>query len=119
MKAWQMPESGGNRQAFESDPFQVNKGGDWAREKHEVAGLTKGQAMTPETSADAALKWMHYKGRIGTDPDNLGKRVPYQGHYVALKNYNAAPTSPGIPKGADYANDVLNRAWASYGDWQK
>ena len=82
--------------------------------KSKVAGLTKGQKMTPETSAEAALKWLHYKGRIVD-----GNWGPYQGHYNALKNYNAAPTAPGIPKGADYANAVLNNAGASYGDWQK
>jgi len=116
MKVWQMRESGGSPEAFKTDPFQVNKLGDWPEDnmKSKVAGLTKGQKMTPETSAGAALKWLHYKGRIVD-----GNWGPYQGHYNALKNYNAAPTAPGIPKGADYANAVLNNAWASYGDWQQ
>jgi len=117
MKAWQMRESGGSPEAFKTDPFQVNNSGDWPKDdmKSKVSGLTKGQKMTPETSAEAALKWLHYKGRIGDE----GKLVPYQGHYHALKNYNAALTAPGIPRGADYANAVLNNAWASYGDWQQ
>jgi hypothetical protein len=116
MKAWQMRESGGSPDAFKTDPFQVNKPLDWPKDnmKSKVAGLTKGQNMTPETSAEAALKWLHYKGRI----DDNNKWVPYQGHYNALKHYNAALTAPGIPRGADYANAVLNNAWASYGDWQ-
>ena len=115
MKAWQMRESGGSPEAFKTDPFQVNKRGDWADEKSKVAGLTKGQKMTPETSAEAALKWLHYKGRI----DDKGRLGPYQGHYEGLRKYNAAPTAPGIPLGSDYANAVLNNAWASYGDWQQ
>lgn len=118
MKAWQMRESGGSPEAFKTDPFQVNKLGDWPTDnmKSNVAGLTKGQKMTPETSADAALKWLHYKGRIDEKTRGL---TPYQGHYEGLRRYNAAPTAPGIPKGADYANAILNNAWASYGDWQQ
>jgi hypothetical protein len=115
MKAWQMRESGGTADAFKTNPFQVNKRGDWVSDKGKFAGLTESQKMTPETSAEAALKWLHYKGRI----DDERNRVPYQGHYNALKNYNAAPGTPGIPKGADYANAVMNNAWASYGDWQQ
>jgi len=118
MKAWMMQESGGSRHAFETDPFQVNKHGDWPAtgEKTRISGLHKGQKMQPDTSAGAALNWLHYKGRINND----GKQVPYQGHYEALRKYNAAPGStPGVPKGADYANAVLKSAWGSYVDWQK
>ena len=121
MKAWMMRESGGTPEAFKTDPFQVNNAGDWPKDnmKEKIAGLSPGQVMTPETSADAALKWLHCKGQIDTDA-KPPKWVPYQGHYEALRNYNAAPSSaPGVPKGADYANAVLNNAWASYGDWQQ
>jgi len=119
MKAWQMRESGGSRQALQTDPFQVNNPRDWASEKYKIAGLTEGQVMTPHASADAALKWLHYKGQIGGNRDHQSL-VPYQGLYMALRNYNAAPgTINGIPKKDDYANTVLNNAWASYGDWQK
>jgi len=118
MKAWQMRESGGSPEAFKTDPFQVNKLGDWPDDnmKSKMAGLTKGQKMTPETSAEAALKWLHYKGRINEKTKGL---TPYQGHYEGLRRYNAALTAPGIPRGADYANAVLNNAWASYGVWQQ
>ena len=116
MKTWMMRESGGSPEAFKSDPFQVNNHGDWVPEKGRIAGLTEGQKMTPDASAEAALKWLHYKGRI----DESQKLGPYQGHYEALRKYNAAASRvPGIPKGADYANAVLNSAWTSYGDWQK
>lgn len=120
MKAWQMRESGGSPEAFKTDPFQVNKLGDWPEDnmKSRIAGLTKGQKMTPATSAEAALKWLHYKGRIDGKAEGTKRLGTYLGHYEALKKYNAAPTAPGIPKGADYANAVLNNAWASYGDWQ-
>lgn len=115
MKAWMMQESGGSPDAFKTDPFQVNTG-NWAPEKHRIAGLSQGQAMSPQTSADAALKWLHYKGRI--DPDNPNRLGPYLGHYEALKKYNAKDLN-GLPRGVDYANSVLNKAWASYGDWQQ
>jgi hypothetical protein len=119
MKAWQMRESGGNRQAFESDPFQVNKPGDWPKydEKAKYAGLSQGQAMTPQTSADAALKWLQYKGTIhAADGSSLG----YRGHQEALRKYNArGGFVNGIPRDVEYADDVLNRAKASYGDRQQ
>lgn len=115
-----MRESGGSPEAFKTDPFQVNKPGDWPKgtdEKSRIAGLSQGQAMTPQTSAEAALKWLHYKGRIVPDhPMRLG---PYLGHYEALRNYNALPSSDGAKNGSEYANDVVNRAWASFGDWQR
>ena len=119
MKAWMMQESGGTPDAFKTDLFQVNKAGDWdpAKANKNFAGLSQGQAMAPQTSADAALKWLHYKGRIDTD-GKPPKWVPYQGHYEALRNYNAAPLN-GLPNGVDYADSVLNKAWASYGDWQQ
>lgn len=94
MKSWMMRESGGSPDAFKTDPFQVNNGGDWDSAKARVAGLSPGQAMTPQDSADAALKWLHYKGQI----NDQGKLVPYQGHREALRRYNAAPLN-GLPRG--------------------
>jgi len=63
MKSWMMEESGSgaHRRYFETDPFQVNNRPDWVLEKGRVAGLTKGQVMTPQSSAEAALKWARYK----------------------------------------------------------
>lgn len=121
MKSWMMRESGGNRQAFENDPFQVNKRKDWAAEKTRITGLTEGQAMTPQTSADAALKWARYKSVWpGLDSTSPLARKAHYGTYEALMNYNGnnQPVN-GVPFKAGYANDILNRAWDSYGDWQK
>ncbi len=39
---------------------------------------------------------------------------PYRGHYEALKKYNAKALN-SLPAGVDYANDIMNRAWASLG----
>jgi hypothetical protein len=50
LKAWSMVESGGDKSEFLTDPFQVNKDGDWVREKANY-GLSKGQKMTPEASS--------------------------------------------------------------------
>ncbi|MEZ5744026.1 MAG: hypothetical protein R3D89_09995 [Sphingomonadaceae bacterium] len=61
MKAWAMRESGGegDREAFLSDPFQVNNpGSDWDDQKRTRAGLRKGEKMTPAKSAYAALEWL-------------------------------------------------------------
>jgi hypothetical protein len=110
MKAWMMRESGGSPAAFKKDPFQVNNWADWDAKKAQMAGLSRGQAMTPRASADAALKWLHYKGCIDGH---------YQGHYEALKKYNAAPGFiNGIPKKDDYAHTIINNARESYGDWK-
>ena len=74
-----------------------------------------------EASAEAALKWARYKsswpGLEFSSP--LARRAHY-GTYEALLNYNGNKQDVGgIPFRVRYANDILNRAWASYGDWQK
>jgi len=121
MKSWMMQESGSgaDRHAFETDPFQVNNRRDWPKfgEKEKIAGLSYGQDMTPETSAEAALKWLQFKGTVHRAD---GSGASYRGPYEALRNYNAKRGFvDGIPKKDVYANDIMNRAWASYGDWQK
>lgn len=123
MKSWMMEESGSgaHRRQFQTDAFQVNVPKDWAPEKGRIAGLAKGQAMTPQTSAEAAVKWSRYKstwpGMAFSSP--LARQAHF-GAYEALMNYNGnKQLVDGIPFRARYANDILNRAWASYGDWQK
>jgi len=119
MKAWMMEESGSgaHRRFFETDPFQVNNRPDWVPEKGRIAGLTKGQAMTPQASAEAALKWLQYKGTVHRSD---GSAASYRGAYEALRNYNAkSDFVDGVPRKDAYANTILNRAWASYGDWQE
>lgn len=121
VKAWMMRESGGSPNAFKSDPFQVNTPGDWVAEKAKIAGLTNGQAMTPRISAEAALKWSRYKSTWpGLEFSSPLARQAHYGAYEALMNYNGNKQQVGgIPFRVRYANDILNRAWASYGDWQK
>ena len=109
MKAWQMQESGGgrpkDRAAFESDPFQVNNPGDWFPEKARILGLAEGQAMTPQTSAEAALKWLQYKSWVH---DDSGKPVTYKGVQQGFDSYNG-----GHIKG--YGSNILNRYNQSWG----
>jgi len=107
MKSWEMQESGGlkNRSAFESDPFQVNNLRDWVPEKAKILGLSKGQAMTPETSARAALKWLQYKSWIH---DNSGKPVTYKGVREGFDSYNGHHTE-------NYGSNVLNRYYLGWG----
>jgi hypothetical protein len=113
MKAWMMRESGGTPEAFKRDPFQVNNGGDWDPAKARVAGLSPGQIMTPQTSADAALRWLQYKG---SQHDANGSPVRYHGHYDALRAYNGSERIiNGVLAKDDYANTVMNNARVSYG----
>lgn len=106
MKAWQMQESGGSkdRAAFESDPFQVNNPGDWFEEKAKIMGLTKGQAMTPETSAEAALKWLQYKSWVH---DDSGKPVTYKGVQQGFDSYNGG----GVKNYGSNILDHYNQSW--------
>lgn len=114
MKSWMMQESGGTRRAFESDPFQVNVPRDWVADKASRAGLTRNQAMTPQTSADAALKWLQYKGSVH---DASGAVTSYRGNRAALMGYNGrTDLMGGIPFRQHYADSILNRARDSYGD---
>jgi hypothetical protein len=108
LKAQAMVETGGDRSAFMTDPLQVNTKANWADVKAPVAGLTKGQLMTPQTSADAALKWLQYKGWH----HNLHGRVDrYRGDYSALSGYNgdATPRSQYTGNSADAG--LEQRAW--------
>ena len=120
VKAMAMRESGGTPDAFGTDPLQVNKRGDWrktAADKARVAGLSYGQTMTPQTSAEAALKWLQYRG---TEHDAKGNAVRYHGHYVALKRYNVGKGfKNGVPAADDYATTVMNNAQAGDGEGQQ
>jgi hypothetical protein len=116
--AWMMEESGRHRAEFERDPLQVNKPRDWAPEKERIAGLRQGQVMTPETSADAALKWLAHKARIHRDENNKAYRGPYWTPYESLRNYNANwnyegrdESDPSNRHDNRYAGRILGRAW--------
>lgn len=85
VKAWALTESGGHKDIYrQGDMMQINNPGDWVPEKTEIAGLTKGQALTPEESLKAALKWAHYKGSIH---DKKG-RGTFQDWKRAITRYN-------------------------------
>jgi len=109
LKAQAMIESGGDKAAFLSDPLQVNVNGDWVPKKASLLGLTKGQAMTPATSAAAALEWMNYKGHVH---NAAGAQVSYRGVYQALRRYNGNtriyPKHPGVQHRDWYASQVLS-----------
>jgi hypothetical protein len=102
LKAWAMVESGGSEAAFMRDPLQVNNPGDWANEKTTIAGLAKGQTMAPELSAQAALKWLEYKGSL---------RGTWAGYRTALENYNGNkkkyPHTEGLPHRKWYARQII------------
>lgn len=106
LKAWAMVESGGegDKDAFLSDPLQVNNPGDWPSDNRKsLIGLRKGQPMAPRTSAAAALEWLRYKGY---EHDAKGNRVHWRGKEEALRRYN------GSKRRDDYARKVMD-LWRS------
>jgi hypothetical protein len=112
MKAWAMRESGGegNRDAFLTDPFQVNNPGDWPRDNAKALrlGLRKGQLMTPASSAQAALEWLRYKAAIH---DTSGRIMGFRSNREALERYNAAPgLVGGVARPKWYAETILQMA---------
>ena len=113
MKSWAMQESGGDRRAFESDPLQANKAGDWDPRKADY-GMSQGQAMTPQTSIDGGLDWLHYKATIH---GNDGGPVGYRPLPEALRRYNANPAIDpnGLPHKDNYVNSILGRIGNGHG----
>lgn len=113
LKAWAMVESGGedHRAAFQGDPFQVNVPGDYPPNddsKFRIAGLRRGQKMTPGVSALAALEWLRYKGQ---KHGNMGRIVEHFSDEVALQNYHGrtdrSPAWGNVPRREWYARRVL------------
>ncbi|MBB5218764.1 hypothetical protein HNP77_001133 [Treponema rectale] len=104
LKAQAMVESGGanDKDAFLTDPLQVNNYDDWVPEKARICGLTRGQEMTPETSAAAALEWRRYKGYIH---DNNGNETEWEGDWKANYDYN------GNRRPAPDGSDREHREW--------
>ena len=113
LKAWAMVESGGegDKAQFLSDPFQVNKGGDWAPEKR-AFGLSAGQKMTPEASARAALLWLNSKSYMNLPGKNGVLTRQYVGLKRGLARYNAKSTieANGKPHYVNYANRIFQLA---------
>lgn len=91
MKAWAMVESGGNKEKFLSDPFQVNNRGDWDPDKTKL-GLRLGQVPGAQLSATAALQWLDKKGHIGIPQKDGRMYRKYYGLPLAFLRYNRSPT---------------------------
>lgn len=106
IKAWAMVESGGSKEAFLRDPLQVNNPGDWKYPKPQVIGLAKGLPMTPMSSTEAALKWLHFKGHRR---DREHRPGPWIGFESALRRYNGRRDlhSDGVPHSVWYAREVM------------
>jgi len=116
LKAWAMVESGGHPKDFATDPFQVNKKGDWDDQKAKRCGLQRGQAMTPATSAAAALEWWHYKAY---KHDANGRETTFKSVEGAFRDYNgkkdAYPYHPRVEHRDWYGKEVtkLDRIMSS------
>ncbi|MCX7513171.1 RHS repeat domain-containing protein [Frateuria hangzhouensis] len=112
LKAWSMVESGStrDRMSFLSDPLQVNNAGDWSADKIEILGLSKGQQMTPYTSAYAAMQWWRHKGFVH---DRMGREMSWRGDIKAFERYNGnsrmdkSLDGAPVPHAVWYANEVL------------
>jgi hypothetical protein len=112
LKSWAMIESGGegDRKAFLTDPFQVNDPRNWVPEKAAIAGLKKGEAMTPQKSAAAALEWLRYKS---FNTDQQGKKT-FLGIEAGLKKYNTREDLHDEPSRMwqlDYHPGMLHKDW--------
>lgn len=108
LKAQAMVESGGERRAFETDPLQVNNNGDHTPDKQTVLGLSEGQAMTPEISAGAALKWLQHKS---WKTDKYSGIPFYIGDVGALRNYNGVKLPRSHFTGNSWDDGVTQRDW--------
>ena len=109
VKAQIMVESGYNLKAYNSDPMQVNKPGDWdgnlktGDPGHKVTlGLQKGGAPGPELGIRAGLGWLDAKSYIH---DPTGKLGPFIGWERAFKRYNDPTGRGGNPH---YWEDIQN-----------
>jgi hypothetical protein len=115
LKAWAMRESGGegDRAAFSTDPFQVNKTGDWDSKKA-FLGLHPGQKMTPAVSAYAALEWLRRKSFYRATSSSPTVRLNTE---RALARYNGrsdrSVQSGTIAHGVWYARTIMQMARAA------
>ncbi len=110
LKSWAMIESGGDKKAFSTDPFQVNDPRNWAKEKTKIAGLKYRETMTPEKSAVGALEWMRYKS---SETDQQGNKR-YLGVEEGLKKYNTHEDLHDEPSRMwrlDYHPGLLHKDW--------
>ncbi len=105
LKAQAMVESGNSKEAFQKDPLQVNNPGDWAPEKTKL-GLTKGQAMTAEVSATAALSWLKSKMEIH---NAKGEVTGYRTKQETWERYNG--NNETDRKGHEYHKGETHKAW--------
>jgi len=92
VKAQIRVESGYDLKAYNSDPMQVNKPGDWdGRNRnpgHKITlGLQHGVAPGPELSISAGLGWLDAKSYFH---DTAGQLGPFIGYERAFKRYNGA-----------------------------
>ena len=109
IKAWAMVESGGSKKAFTTDPLQVNASPqDFRYPKGKVTGLRENQKMTPETSVNAALKWLWHKATIHNAKNEV---IGYRSLHKAFYNYNgklAHFPNPNETHAEWYANKVIS-----------
>lgn len=85
-----------------TDIMQVNNKQDWTDAKARV-GVTEGQAMTPQSSLNAGLKWLFLKGEGSNSSGVMSWRNGQNGDWSnAVSKYNAN-------KKIDYSGDVQKK----------
>ena len=93
-----------------TDPMQANKVRDWRSDKTAV-GLTKGQAMTPQTSINAGLGIFVIKGM---NSDGNGNYTTWKGDKVAVGNYNGGGDRNYVTSVFKYYNSIKPATRANY-----
>jgi hypothetical protein len=115
IKAWAIQESGGNSNAWGSDPMQVNVPGDWDKNKS-LIGLQRPSSRnegSPDQNIDAAVMWLTRKG-YGASGQPMSNRPDgtFDGWRTALERYNgrnALTTNKSMYK-ENYADRIMQRA---------
>ncbi|HVU57993.1 MAG TPA: hypothetical protein VHD83_23190 [Puia sp.] len=88
---------GGTGTGF-TDVMQVNVPGDWNSSKANI-GLTKNQDMTPESSINAALKYLFIRGMKSGDDGVMNWRSGSGGDWTnAVEKYNTGGDPQYMPK---------------------
>jgi hypothetical protein len=95
IKAQVRVEAGRDAKAYNSDPMQVNKPGDWDDYKFDM-GLRRGQAPGPELGIRAGLGWLDYKSYRYDKHGNPGAFIGYPAAMTAYNSRSGSGNPPNI-----------------------
>lgn len=97
-----------------TDVMQANVKGDWSPAKERI-GLTKGGAMTPETSINAGVKWLFEKGMGSTGKGNMFWRSGKGDNWLdAVHQYNFGGDPNYMKKFNENRSNIVPATPANY-----